>query len=109
MELSKSDWKLFRERLPLWQEAYMDRLNHEYIELLQNEAPASDKFWALDERLKRDKQNPGVVLQVSKSSAIFDIAEMVQRGVISENDLTGFSDGVFEAVKLLNNRRNSDL
>ncbi len=26
MELSKNDWKLFRERLPGWQERYMDKL-----------------------------------------------------------------------------------
>ena len=109
MELSKSDWQLFRERLPLWQEAYMDRLTREYIKLLQSEAPASDRFWALEERLKHDKQNPGVVLQVRKSSAVFDIAEMVQKGVISENDLNGFSDDVIEAVMMLNGRRYSDL
>ena len=30
MELSKSDWKLFRERLPNWQERYMDNLIREY-------------------------------------------------------------------------------
>ena len=33
MEISKADWKLFRERIGVWQEAYMDRLNREYIEL----------------------------------------------------------------------------
>jgi hypothetical protein len=26
VEISKSDWKLFRERLPEWQEHYMERL-----------------------------------------------------------------------------------
>ena len=26
MEISKRDWKLFREKLPAWQENYMDRL-----------------------------------------------------------------------------------
>lgn len=30
----KSDWKLFRTKLPDWQEAYMDKLNQEYIQLL---------------------------------------------------------------------------
>jgi hypothetical protein len=28
VEISKSDWKLFRERLPKWQEHYMDRLTY---------------------------------------------------------------------------------
>lgn len=29
MEISKSDWKLFREKIADWQENYMDRLNKE--------------------------------------------------------------------------------
>ena len=32
--VNEKDWKLFRSRIGLWQEAYMDRLNREYIELL---------------------------------------------------------------------------
>ena len=35
--VNEKDWKLFRNRIPDWQEAYMDRLNHEYIELLSGE------------------------------------------------------------------------
>ncbi len=30
MEISKSDWKLFREKIADWQENYMDRLNKEF-------------------------------------------------------------------------------
>ena len=29
MEISKSDWKLYREKIADWQENYMDRLNKE--------------------------------------------------------------------------------
>lgn len=48
MDISKKDWKLFREKLPDWQENYMDKLNKQYIELLSNEKEtASDKFWEL--------------------------------------------------------------
>lgn len=50
MEISKKDWKLFREKLPDWQEKYMEKLNQEYIELLQKEGNASDKFWKLEKR-----------------------------------------------------------
>ena len=32
VDITKSDWKLFRERLPGWQEKYMERLVEEYIE-----------------------------------------------------------------------------
>lgn len=42
---SEKDWKLFRSKLSDWQEAYMDRLNREYIKLLSGKGNASDKFW----------------------------------------------------------------
>ena len=32
VEVSKRDWKLFREKLPGWQESYMERLCKEYVE-----------------------------------------------------------------------------
>ena len=54
--VNEKDWKLFRSRIPDWQEAYMDRLNHEYIELLSGEGNPSDKFWALEERIREDKR-----------------------------------------------------
>ena len=44
MEVSKSDWKLFRTRIGDWQEAYMERLVKEYMDLLVGEKNASDKF-----------------------------------------------------------------
>ena len=54
MEVSKSDWKLFRARIGDWQEAYMERLVKEYVDLLVGEENASDKFWNLEERIKKD-------------------------------------------------------
>ncbi|MBQ3544318.1 MAG: hypothetical protein IJA34_04945 [Lachnospiraceae bacterium] len=45
MEVSKSDWKLFRARIGDWQESYMERLLQEYVELLSGEENASEKFW----------------------------------------------------------------
>ena len=44
VEISKSDWKLFREKLPEWQERYMERLVKKYIQLLSSPGNASDHF-----------------------------------------------------------------
>ena len=44
MEVSKRDWKLFREKIADWQESYMDHLNKEYIKLLSGDKNPSDKF-----------------------------------------------------------------
>ena len=43
-KVNESDWKLFRSRMTDWQEAYMDRLNQEYIALLSAPGDASDKW-----------------------------------------------------------------
>ena len=34
MEISKSDWKLFRACIAEWQQNYMERLVKEYIDML---------------------------------------------------------------------------
>lgn len=57
MEVSNSDWKLFRERLPQWQERYMGRLVKKYMDLLGSDKPASDKFWKLEKRIKTDSSD----------------------------------------------------
>lgn len=64
---SEKDWKLFRSKLSDWQEAYMDRLNREYIKLLSGKGNASDKFWALEKRIREDKQDCGVQCEMSRS------------------------------------------
>ena len=40
MEISKADWKLFREKIGEWQETYMERLNRELIEILSSDRAA---------------------------------------------------------------------
>ncbi len=43
MDISKKDWKLFRERLADWQEKYMEGLIKEYINFLNDDTkPASE-------------------------------------------------------------------
>ena len=59
MEVSKSDWKLFRTHIAKWQENYMERLIQEYVELLSGEENASEKFWKLEERIKRIRNIQG--------------------------------------------------
>ena len=53
MDISQKDWKLFRAKLPGWQEAYMERLNKEYIQILNSEGNPSDIFWTLEKRISQ--------------------------------------------------------
>lgn len=105
MEISKSDWKLYREKIADWQENYMDRLNKEYIALLSSyKGNPSDRFWKLEERIRRDKKHPGVTIEMRKSSAFFDIAALISLKVITIDDLADFSDTLKEAVKIILDR-----
>ena len=92
MEISKSDWKLFRARIAEWQENYMERLVKEYIYMLNGTGNASDKFWKLEERIKKDKKHPGVMLELSKGNMIFDIVALINSDVIITADLADFSN-----------------
>lgn len=90
-KVNESDWKLFRKRVPEWQEAYMDKLNHEYIELLSKPGQPSDKFWELEKRIKIDRRSPGVVLDMRRSTMFMNIIGLLSDGVITLKDLVGFS------------------
>lgn len=104
IEVSKSDWKLFRARIGDWQEVHRERLVKEYMDLLDGEENASDKFWNLEERIKNDKKHPGVMLELSKGNMIFDIVALINSGVITTADLADFSDGLKESVDFLLHR-----
>lgn len=104
MEVSKNDWKIFRARIGDWQEAYIGRLTKEYIDLLSGDENASDKFWKLEERIKKDKKHPGVMLELNKGNMVFDIVALINSGVITTADLIDFSDGLKESVNFLLHR-----
>ena len=104
MEPTKKDWKLYRERIGDWQEAYMEKLVQKYEEYLQENLPASDKFWELENRIKNDKKKPGVLIEVRKSSMIWDIVRLIHDEVVTVKDLEGFSNELVEAVELILNR-----
>lgn len=87
MGFPEKDWKLFRSRVSGWQEAYMDRLNKEYIELLSGEGNASEKFWALEERINKDKKDKGVILRKSRSQMLSNILSLIEEGAIGYEDL----------------------
>ena len=74
-DVAESDWKLFRERLPRWQESYMEKLIDEYMEMLSGEDLASEKFWALEKRVNEDKRRSGVLIErMSRSTMHREIA-----------------------------------
>lgn len=98
---TKKDWALFREKIADWQEAYMDKLNKEYIDLLTGDGRPSEKFWALEERIRNDKKDTGVQLRMSRSNCIYNIAALLNEGAITMEELEGFSDELKEKVRFI--------
>lgn len=98
---TEKDWKIFRSKIVDWQEAYMDRLNKEYIELLSEDADPSDKFWGLEERIKKDKKKTGVRVEMSRSNLIYNIISLINEGAICFEDLKEFSDQLRGTVKFI--------
>ena len=83
-DVAESDWKLFRERLPRWQESYMEKLIVEYMEMLSGEDLASEKFWALEKRVNEDKRRSGVLIErMSRSTMHREIALLARDGAIA--------------------------
>ena len=98
---TESDWKLFRKRIRDWQEAYIAKLNRGYIEILNSDKPASEKFGEIEKRIRKDKNNAGVMLEMRRSDFISNILELLREKVIIIDDLEEFSDELKQTVKLL--------
>lgn len=96
LQVNESDWKLFRSRLSAWQEKHMEGLIREYAVLLAGSGAASDKFWALEKRIQEDQQHVGVVARMSRSNMYTILLALLQNGVITLDDLEGFSEDLRE-------------
>lgn len=101
---TKQDWALFREKVPKWQEAYMEKLVKEYMELLSGDGAASNKFWELDKQIKADKRRKSVIMEMDRSEMLNNILDLIREGTITVDDLEDFSEQLRGTVKLLTER-----
>lgn len=93
--VAESDWRLFREMLPKWQENYMEKLIGQYVEILNGSGKASKRFWALEERVNRDRLCSGVIVNDFRRSTMrYEIANLLADNVITLDDLNGFSEDI---------------
>ena len=104
-QVNEQDWKLFRKKLPLWQEVYLDRLNQEYIQLLSGAGSASEKFWELEKRIRRDQNSVGVVADMRRSQMYSNLLSLLGNEIIREDDLDGFSEELSETLKYVVRQR----
>ena len=95
----ENDWKLFKKRLPIWQENYMDKLTKEYAAILTGPGLSSERFWKVYDRYKEDLKSSGVIVHnKSRSTMLHDILNMLETDAISLEDLDGFSSEMMNTV-----------
>lgn len=98
-EVKESDWKIFRKRVPGWQEIYMEKLVQEYLSLLQEDKMASKKFWELEGRIFHDKRKKGVVVEMARSKMYWNLISLLQEDAITLEDLKDFSSELQDDIK----------
>lgn len=101
----ESDWKLFRKKLPQWQERHMQKLLDDYAAIIAAPRLASDRFWALENRLRRDVRHTGVRAEMRRSRMHQNIARLLNEGSITVEDLEDFTDEIKESAA--SNQKNS--
>lgn len=95
----EKDWKLFRKKLPKWQENYMNQLNKEYKDILAQNKNPSDIFWELEEQIRQDKKKTGVVARdMRRSNMWIHILNLLLEGAITLEDLSDFSEDLQERI-----------
>ena len=94
-DVAESDWKLFKKMLPIWQERHIEKLINQYIKILNGDSEASSRFWALEERINRDKLSSGVIADdIRRSTMHREIANLLIDSVIALDDLDGFTEDI---------------
>lgn len=101
MNRQKRDWKLFQEKIGIWQEAYMEKLLREYVGLIQGDGIPSERFWNLEERIKKDRQKLGVRIAPDKNTMCFDVVRLIKEEAISYEDISDFTSEFQKEIKRL--------
>ena len=83
---------------------YIEKLNHQYIDLLNGDGLASDKFWGLNRRIREDRKSLGVQMELRKPDLPYTLVNLLHEKIITEDDLKQFSSELQDAVKQLQKR-----
>ncbi len=76
----------------------MEGLCDEYAGILSGGGAASERFWALRERIEEDRHKAGVVISPRRSTLASSLARLMAEGAITPDDLDGFSDELRERL-----------
>ena len=100
MDVKERDWKLFRKKLPGWQEAFIEKLDQEYAAILSDSSISSAKrFWEVEKRIRQDRKLTGVICEMRRSMMYFNLISLLDEGAITLSDLDEFSDELKENIR----------
>ena len=66
--------------------------------MLSGGGNASDRFWALEKRIREDKKDCGVQCRMSRSNLLSIMISLLNEGAITFDDLEGFSDDLKDTL-----------
>ena len=96
----ESDWKLFRKKLPEWQERHMQALLNDYSAIIAADGEdVATRFWKLERRIKKDVRHVGVCADMRRSMMGQDLQCLLREKDITPKDLEGFSDELREYLE----------
>lgn len=99
--MSRSDWEVFRSRVPEWRERYLRLKNEEFIGSLSDETSTpTERFWRTKEQIDEEAR----VLQAcfdghTKGKMAWFLSLVYRHGMIGEADLNEFSAELREKVR----------
>lgn len=94
--INESDWIIFRTRMPLWRERYLEKLLDNYQSILSSPESAEERFMRLLKRIDKDSMCALFNVEMSRSKCLINITRLLDGGIIDENDLEGFTPDLRE-------------
>lgn len=80
---------------------YVQKLNNEYIEILQGGNAASKNFWDLEKRIFEDKGSIGIFEDMRRSTMRQNILALLRGEIIIFDDLNDFSEELKSDIKYI--------
>ncbi len=97
-EIDEEDWRLFKERMPLWRERQMEKMVRNYQQILSSDKTAEEKFFKLQRRMEKDSWCVIFSVEMSRSKVNINIMELLTAGIITVDDLEGFTPGLKKKI-----------
>lgn len=90
---SESDWKKFRVLVPVWRERYIGERNAKIKAMLdESKTTETERFWEVHRMMEKDARILETCLDgYSRSKMWFHLMLMRKAGMITRDDLAGFS------------------